>query len=135
MLKSRCNEGNVTLGHLPNPKVPLHNREGKSSSHAGEEMMRRLFTLIFALLLVVDLADDGFPGKARFVSPVSPFSDSVASFSPSNLEQLDSWCELPLIDPLGISEYYQSQTLTCRVQNNLKKITSFQLSSSGGIPL
>ena len=97
--------------------------------------MRRLLVLIFILLLVVDLADDGFPGKARFVSPVSPLSDSAASFSPSNLEQVDSWWEPPLIDPLGISNHYQSQTVTCRVQNNLKKVSSSLTSSSGGIPL
>jgi hypothetical protein len=97
--------------------------------------MRRLLLLIFVLLLVVDLADDGFPGKARFVSPVSPISDSAASFPPYDLEQVDSWCELPLIDSLGIFNHYQSQTLTCRVLHNLKRITSCHTRSSGGIPL
>jgi hypothetical protein len=97
--------------------------------------MRRLLLLIFVLLLVVDFADDGFPGKARFFGPVSPISDSAVSVPPSDLEQVESWFELPLIDSLGIFNHYQSQTLTCRVLHNLKKVSSCHTRSSGGIPL
>jgi hypothetical protein len=106
------------------------------SSDAGEEKkMRRLLLLIFLVLLVVDLADDGFPGKARFISPVSPLSGSAASSHQYNVEQVDSWCELPLIDSLEISNHYQSQTLTCRVLHILKRISFCHTRSSGGIPL
>jgi hypothetical protein len=106
-----------------------------SSPEDEEKKMRRLLLLIFVLLLVVDFADDGFPGKARFISPVAPLSGSVAFSHQYNVEKMDAWCELPLIDPLGILNRYQSQKLICRVQNNLKKISSCQTSSSGGIPL
>jgi hypothetical protein len=97
--------------------------------------MRRLLLFIFVLLLVVDLADDGFPGKAIFCNPVSPLSGSVASSHQSNVEQMDSWYEFPLIDSPGIFNHYQNQTLTCSSLNNLKRIGFYHTSSSGGIPL
>jgi hypothetical protein len=97
--------------------------------------MRRLLLFIFVLLLVVDLADDGLPGKARFVSPVAPLSSSVGAFPLYDFEKVDSCCEFTLTDPSGISNHYENQTLPCRVQNNLKRIGSYQISSSGGIPL
>jgi hypothetical protein len=97
--------------------------------------MRRFLMLIFVLLLLVDLADDGFLGKARFVSPVSPLSGSVASSHQYAAEQVDSWCELPLRNSPGIFNHYQNQPISCSFLNNLKKISSWHTSSSGGIPL
>jgi hypothetical protein len=97
--------------------------------------MWRFLLVFLALLLVVDLADDGFLGKARFVSPVSPFSDSVAPDPQYNVELVDSWCGLSLPDSLGIFYHYQSQTVTCRFLDNLKRISFCQASSSGGLPL
>jgi len=100
-----------------------------------EKKMRRLLLLIFVLLLLVDLADDGFPGKARFWYPFSGPSGSTACAPQYNLEQVDSWCELPLIDSLGISNRNQSHPLTFGVLRNFKRLTSCHTSSSGGIPL
>ena len=97
--------------------------------------MRRLFLLIFVLFLVVDLADDGFPGKARFVSSLSPSAVSAVSSLHDNVDQVDSWCEPPLRVARGGSNYYQVRILTRNVQQILKKISSCHISSSGGLPL
>jgi hypothetical protein len=104
--------------------------------HEGEEKkMRRLFIAIFMLLLLIDLGDDGFIGKARFVSPGAPSAASVASSPYYGVEQVDSWRELPLKDLLGIFKHYQNQKLTCNVRQILKKISFCRTSGSGGLPL
>jgi hypothetical protein len=117
------------------PEVSRRNREWIIPSHHGEEKMRRLIPAILVLLLLIDLADDGFPGKVRFVSHVSPLSGSVASYLQYSVEQVDSHCEPPLPDSPGIFNHYQDQTVTCSFLNNLKKISFCHTSSSGGIPL
>jgi hypothetical protein len=96
---------------------------------------RRLLIVIFVLLLLIDLGDDGFPGKARFVSPASPSAASVASSPYCGVEQVDSWCELPQKDLPGIFNHYHGQKLACNFRQILKKIGFCHTSSSGGIPL
>ena len=131
-------ERNYVGSSSPNspPQVALQSRERVSLFAEGEEKkMRRLLLLIFMLLLLIDLGDDGFLGKARFVSPVSPAAGSSVSPSHYDVEQVDSWGELPLRDSLKIFNHYQDQTLTCSFLNSLQKISFCQAISSGGLPL
>jgi hypothetical protein len=97
--------------------------------------MRRLLLVLFVLLLLIDLGDDGFPGKVKFVSPLPPPEGSVVSSPHYGVEQVDSWGELPLRDSSEIINYCRYQELTCNVQQNLKMIISCHTSSSGGMPL
>jgi hypothetical protein len=118
------------------PQVALLSRERLSLFDEGEEKkMRRLLLLIFVLRLLIDLGDDGFPGKARFVSPVSPSAGSVVSSLPYDVGQIDSWCELPLREARGIPNPYQDPRLTCNIRQILRKISSCHISSAGGLPL
>jgi hypothetical protein len=100
----------------------------------GEKKMRRFVLLIFVLLLLIDLGDDGSLGKARFVNPVSPSAGSSVSSPHCSMDQVDSWCGPPLRDVPDISHLYQGQRLTCNGRQILKKISSGNISSSGGMP-
>jgi hypothetical protein len=103
-----------------------------SFQEGGEKKMRRFLLVFLALILLIDLADDGFPGKARFVSPAS---GSVASCSQYIVEQVDSWCGSPVPDALEIFSHYQNQTVTFSSFNNFNKIIFCHTNSSGGMPL
>jgi len=97
--------------------------------------MRGFLLVFLVLLLLIDLAEDGFPGEARFVCPLSPLSGSVATCSQYTLEQADSWCEPSVPDSPEIFTHYQNQTVTVNFLNNFKKIIFCHHNSTGGIPL
>jgi hypothetical protein len=100
-----------------------------------KKKMRRLLLLIFVLLLLIDLGDDGFPGKVKFVSPLPPSAGSSVSSPHCDVEQVNSRCELPVRDLSGTFNHYQYQRLTCNVWQKLEIISSCHTSSSGGMPL
>jgi|GEM_PF-2828583 hypothetical protein len=97
--------------------------------------MQRLVLVLFVLLLLLDLVDDGFSGKVKCVSPASPLSDSLASCSPYSAEQVDSWCGPPVPEARAIFHHYQKQTVTFNFVNRLKKKILWQTNNSGYIPL
>jgi hypothetical protein len=97
-------------------------------------MMKRLVLLLFALLLVVDLAEDGRLGKARFVAPHSSVKVSVASPHGGTVT-LDSLDKPPPGTALGIPRHPLSQIGIPVVHHYLKHLDSCNTGSSGGIPL
>ena len=99
-----------------------------------EKKMRCLLLHILIILLLIDLADDGFPGKVRFGASFLP-SDSTV-FSPQYyLEQVDYFCKLPIIKSIEISNHYQIQSIIIISLHNHSKSTPYYANISGGIPL
>ncbi len=86
--------------------------------------MRRLLLLIFVLLLLVDLADDGFPGKVTVFS-LSPLTCSVTSSDQYDPDIVDSWCEFSPTDSQGIRPQFQTQALIFSVLPILKIISPY----------
>ena len=97
--------------------------------------MKRLVLLLFALVLVIDLADDGCHGKVRCVSPHSSIKVSVASPHLGGAGKLDSPGALPPADWRGPPGQGLRQPVTSAVQQILKRIDCCQPGSTGGLLL
>jgi hypothetical protein len=96
--------------------------------------MKRVLFLICALLLLVDLADDGYLGKVNYVFPHGKGASSVDSPSQKN-NKIDF--QLGLLPPKSPSSPYCWQYLAISVEvTRFFSINGdYLLSSSGGIPL
>ena len=97
--------------------------------------MKRVILLIFALLLMFDLADDGCFGKASYIPPLSSAKASVTSPYHSGSGNLDSRHVLALPDLRGPSSQGRWLVVTYRVRQTLKISDYCYTGSSGGIPL
>lgn len=80
--------------------------------------MRCTFLLIFALLFMLNLADNGTLAKARFSLPHSPLKAFSASKQHDEPEKVGSWFGLPCKDLRDISSHYPGQSLTFTAQDN-----------------
>jgi hypothetical protein len=98
-------------------------------------MMKRLALLLFALLLVADLAEDGCIAKARLVSPHSAVKVSVTSSNHGGTGNLDSLDKPPPATELEIPRHLLSQIAIPLVHHYLKHLDFCNTGSSGGIPL
>jgi len=108
----------------------------KPSHSDGEEtQMRRFLLLIFALLLMLDLADDGCLGKAKFVSPLSPPPASADSSHKTKSGQGDFWLELPPADSRGNLNHFGTYSVKVSIQHDFIIKYYHHISSSGGLPL
>jgi hypothetical protein len=63
--------------------------------------MKRMVLLILALLLMMDLADDGCLGKPKIVPAPSPAKTSITSSIHLGSNHIDFWLELPSTDWRG----------------------------------
>ena len=99
--------------------------------------MKRLLMVIFALLLLLDLADDGCFGKANLDPHHYDANTVIISLNQSPSGKMDFQHEFPAADlPEAHShQNFPSIYLYFRVQPSLKLIVFSQKSSSGGIPL
>jgi hypothetical protein len=80
--------------------------------------MRRTFLLIFALLFMLNPADNGILAKARFSPPHSPLKAFSASNKPYEPEKLGSWFGLPCEDLRDVLSHYPVQSLTFTAQGD-----------------
>ncbi len=99
-----------------------------------ETGMKRVVLLFLALLLLIDLADDGHFGKATFVAPQSTAKTSLISPLLDYSGTVDSRYTLPS-DGWKISRLIQWQPVTLPLRTALKLNIYNHTSSSGGIPL
>jgi hypothetical protein len=97
--------------------------------------MKRAFLLIFALLLMIDLAEDGCLGKASFIPPHSSAKASVTSPYPHGSGNPDSPHVLALPDLQGPCSPGRSRLVTYRIRQTFKISEYCFTGSSGGIPL
>jgi hypothetical protein len=97
--------------------------------------MKRAFLLIFAVLLLLDLADDGYLGKVKFVPPHSSAKTSLTSTLQSNSGGGDLRYTMPSPAHTETCDRKQFQPILLRVHPTLKIIFSCSNGSSGGIPL
>ena len=84
--------------------------------------MKRLVLLLFALVLVIDLADDGCLAKARFVSPHASVKVSVASSHHGGAGKLDAPGALQPAEGRGPPGQGLRQPVIPWVQQTLKLI-------------
>jgi hypothetical protein len=97
--------------------------------------MKRILLILCALLLLADLADDGFLGKPPLLGPRSPARTSFASLT-DNSGTIAPHVWLPLPKLPGILWQWQEQpVLLVEIEDILPKIDCYLLASSGGIPL
>jgi hypothetical protein len=96
--------------------------------------VKRTILVICALVLLLDLADDGHLGNVKFVAPDSPVESLKTSCECHKSGQVESLGELPRANFLGIPYRYPSQPATPVVRTNCKIIVSSLLSSAGGLP-
>jgi hypothetical protein len=96
--------------------------------------MKRIFFLMCALLLLADLADDGFLGKVPALLPQCPGNISFTT-SPYSSGNNAPQVSLPLGELRVILQHWQNQLVFVEVGNILAKIDCCLLGSSGGLPL
>jgi hypothetical protein len=107
----------------------------KPTWHKGKTNIKHTLLLILALLLMLDIAEDGFLGKATFELPPAAAKTSVSAPHHISSGQVDCRHKVPppnLCDPPGQANY---QPVSFRVQPTLKIIDYRNNGSSGGIPL
>jgi hypothetical protein len=96
--------------------------------------MKRMLISICVLFLMLDLANDGSLGKAKFVNPPSPvkslevFSHYYGSEAPDCYQEI-----LPSNPPLPFPQF-RSQSTKPLVQQSRKIIFISYLNSAGGLP-
>ena len=95
--------------------------------------MKRGILLILMMILLVDLAEDGYLGNVK-VGPLHTIVSTFLGNSPHyHFRQVESSHSLPSPDFRAIFGPQQPQPIKPRVQLALKLITTCNNSSSGGI--
>jgi hypothetical protein len=96
--------------------------------------MKPIFFLVYIVLLLADLADDGYPGKIPALLPqgLGIFSLTSTQDTSGNMAP-QVW--LALGELRGIPQRWQNQAVFVEVGNTLAKIDCCLLGSSGGLPL
>jgi hypothetical protein len=98
--------------------------------------MKRFALLILALLLIMDLAEDGYLGKVKFCLPHSSAKTSVtSSHHHPDSGQIDFRHELGPPDFPGRPHPANVRPLTLHLPPTLQIMNCCHLTSSGGIPL
>ncbi|MEJ2363623.1 MAG: hypothetical protein P8017_02885 [Deltaproteobacteria bacterium] len=97
--------------------------------------MKRILLLICALLLLADLADDGYIGKAPHLAPHCPGTISLTS-SPDISDNIAPQVWIPLEKELGLLRPWNNQWALIEAYDFPSIINSYlYYSSSGGLPL
>ena len=102
--------------------------------NSGRAAVKRTVFLICALFLLLDLADDGHLGKAKFVPPDSPVNSLKTSSEYAKSSKGDSQTDLlpaNFLPPLHQSPH---QPATPVIRTIHKIIVCCLLSSAGGLP-
>jgi hypothetical protein len=96
--------------------------------------MKRILLCICALMLMADLADDGFLGKVPAVLSHGPGSYSLTTCTSSS-GKIASQVWLPLEELQFTLQRWQNHPFLVKVGNTHTKIFCSLHSSSGGLPL
>jgi hypothetical protein len=96
--------------------------------------MRRLVFLICAVVLMLDLADDGCLGKVKLVAPTHAAGYSVASTAHGS-GKVDSQVDLPPLNWQVLTSQFPDQPVLIRGIHCHRKCNFSLFGSSGGIPL
>jgi hypothetical protein len=96
--------------------------------------MKRGILLILMLVLLVDLAEDGYLGSVEFGPLQAAVSTSFSNFHYQSSRQVVSSRSLPSPDWRDIFNPWQSQPVMQMGQLAFKIITSCNNGGSGGIP-
>jgi hypothetical protein len=97
--------------------------------------MKHIVLLILALMLLIDLAEDGCLGKANFYLPSSSAKSSITSFYHSDHQNFPSSSGLPSADWWEANVQWPVRSVTPGLQLALKIIACCNMGSAGGIPL
>jgi len=97
--------------------------------------MKRGITLIVMLLLLVDLAEDGYLGNVKTGPLQAVVSHGLGHFRHYSFRQFDSSNFLPSSDCRNIFISWQAEPVITPDQLPVKIITSCNHGDSGGIPL
>jgi hypothetical protein len=98
--------------------------------------MKRMVLFILVLLLMVDLAEDGYLGKVKFCLPCHSAKTSVTSSHHNPCSgQGDFQHELASPEVTGSIRHGEAKPVRLQVPPTLQVIHCCHLSSSGGIPL
>jgi len=95
--------------------------------------MKRIVFLLCALLLLADLANDGYLGKVPALLPQGPGNFSLSA-SPGSSGNMAPQVWLTLGELRFILPRWQNQPVLVAVGNTLAKIDCWLLGSSGGLP-
>jgi hypothetical protein len=97
--------------------------------------MKRGILLIVLLLLLVNLAEGGRFGKAKFLPPDSTTKASLTTFQHDGSGKIDFSGAMPSPDLCKIFSPRQSQPIRSEGHPTFKLINACNNGNSGGIPL
>ena len=97
--------------------------------------MKRLILILFAVLLVFDLADDGSFGNSKLCSPSSSVEISTPTSKFEGSCKIDFRPEVAATNLPGPFSQANSLPRNFKVQPYLERILSSSAGSSGGAPL
>jgi hypothetical protein len=95
--------------------------------------MRRLVFLICIVVLMCDLADDGFLGKVKCVAPTHTAKYSAAS-PQSSSGKADSQAGLPSENAPDNLDRLSRQPVSLAIADGFRTSDFYLFSSSGGLP-
>ena len=116
--------------------TPLFNYAIKiiSMSSSAIKVMKQILLLLCAVILLLDLADDGCLGKAAPLVLNSPGTFTFTS-SPGNSAKVETQVWLPPTALLDISRRLPNRATLGKIDREVKIIPPYLFVSSGGIPL
>jgi hypothetical protein len=113
------------------PKVAERNVRGLLSM--GGFPIKRILLLLCAILIIVDLADDGCLGKAPLLAPQYPEQISLTDSLDSSGDIAPQCCLAIEVSP-GILKRWQEKLALVYVGNCLINNICYGIGSSGGLP-
>jgi hypothetical protein len=106
----------------------------KKNQTPGTSAMKRILLLICVLLLLADLADDGYIGQAPLLAPHCPGTISLAS-APDISDNIAPQVWIPPEKELGLLQPWNHQWALVEAYDFPSITNSHLYSSSGGLPL
>jgi hypothetical protein len=97
--------------------------------------MKRVVLLILVLLLMADLAEDGYLGKPMFLPPHSSAKTSVTSSHHLDSNDIDFCLKIAAKDWPGTPRHGDDQPIILGATITLQIIHCCHISGSGGVPL
>ena len=99
-----------------------------------KKIVQHTIMLLCAIVLLLDLADDGCLGKAQPATPRCPGTISLTS-SPGSSGNAEFPVWIPPARLPGILQCWQNQSILVEIEDLLPIIDCYLLGSSGGLPL